>query len=90
MLTGYFDVFALIEGVFQSVFYQSPSGEVDIFADGGLVVNYPIFAFDGKLTSYFILKIILLHISHTNIIKYGSVFDGFLEYRMFVDTCKSL
>ena len=31
------------------MFYQSPSGEVDIYADGGLVVNYPIFAFDGNL-----------------------------------------
>ena len=70
MLRAYFNVFTLIEGVFQSVFYQSPSGEVDIFADGGLVVNYPIFAFDGKLISYFILNSILLHISLTIIIKY--------------------
>ena len=41
--------FILFQGVFQSVFYQSSSGEVDIYADGGLVVNYPIFAFDGNL-----------------------------------------
>lgn len=35
-------------GMFQSVFYRTPSGDTDVYVDGGLLVNYPIFAFDGK------------------------------------------
>ena len=34
--------------MFQSVFYRTPSGDTDVYVDGGLLVNYPIFAFDGK------------------------------------------
>lgn len=39
---------AFIVGVFQSVLYETPSGETDVYSDGGLLVNYPIFAFDGR------------------------------------------
>ena len=37
-----------------------PSGEVDVFADGGLLVNYPIFAFDGEVTLLLLPFLILL------------------------------
>ena len=37
-----------------------PSGEVDVFADGGLLVNYPIFAFDGEVTLLLSLILLLL------------------------------
>lgn len=39
---------AFIVGVFQSVLYETPSGETDVYSDGGLLVNYPMFAFDGR------------------------------------------
>ena len=37
-----------------------PSGEVDVFTDGGLLVNYPIFAFDGEVTLLLSLILLLL------------------------------
>ena len=39
---------AFIVGVFQSVLYETPSGETDVYSDGRLLVNYPIFTFDGR------------------------------------------
>ena len=61
-------LFLFTVGVFQSVFYQMPSGEVDVFADGGLLVNYPIFAFDGEVIIIIIIITIIIIIIITIII----------------------
>ena len=42
------NVVGFLSGVFQSVRYKVHETE-DIFVDGGLLCNYPIHAFDGKL-----------------------------------------
>lgn len=38
-----------ILGIFQAVKVKNDRGDTDVYIDGGLLCNYPVHAFDGKL-----------------------------------------
>lgn len=48
MVYGFYGFITHIVGVLEPVQLQHLDGQCDMYIDGGVICNYPIFVFDGK------------------------------------------